>query len=129
MPAPLSFAVTGTLKKSIGTRVRLYPQRILLVLIGFYQRFLSPLKLALLGPYAGCRFYPTCSHYAAQCISRHGAFKGGLLALGRILRCQPFHPGGFDPPPDAFTLRRIPRHQASPNQHSTVARKKQETED
>jgi len=46
-----------------------------------------------------CRFYPTCSHYAVEAIETHGALKGTLLAGGRILRCQPFCQGGFDPVP------------------------------
>jgi putative membrane protein insertion efficiency factor len=46
-----------------------------------------------------CRFYPTCSHYAYQAIARHGLLKGGGMSVWRILRCQPFHPGGFDPVP------------------------------
>jgi putative membrane protein insertion efficiency factor len=62
-------------------------------LIRVYQYTLSP----LLGP--SCRFYPSCSEYAHQAITRHGPFRGLLLALKRILRCHPFHPGGVDPVP------------------------------
>jgi putative membrane protein insertion efficiency factor len=62
-------------------------------LIRVYQYTLSP----LLGP--SCRFYPSCSEYAHQAIRRHGPFRGMLLALKRILRCHPFHPGGVDPVP------------------------------
>jgi putative membrane protein insertion efficiency factor len=64
-------------------------------LIKSYQRLLSP----LLGP--RCRFYPTCSHYALEAIERHGAARGGALALRRLLRCHPLHPGGYDPVPAA----------------------------
>ncbi|MDO9600174.1 MAG: membrane protein insertion efficiency factor YidD [Azoarcus sp.] len=62
-------------------------------LIRGYQLFISP----LLGP--RCRFYPTCSHYALEAIDTHGALKGSWLALRRVLRCHPWHPGGLDPVP------------------------------
>ncbi|AUL98749.1 MAG TPA: membrane protein insertion efficiency factor YidD [Pseudothauera hydrothermalis] len=62
-------------------------------LIRGYQLFISP----LLGP--RCRFYPTCSHYALEALDTHGVLKGVWLALRRILRCHPWHPGGFDPVP------------------------------
>ena len=67
--------------------------RLLLSLVTGYRRFLSP----LLGP--RCRFFPTCSAYAAEAISRHGALHGTGLALRRLARCHPFHPGGVDPVP------------------------------
>ena len=60
-------------------------------LIRCYQRCVSP----LLPP--GCRFYPSCSEYAAQAIGAHGLARGLLEALARISRCHPFHPGGYDP--------------------------------
>ncbi|MEJ2168820.1 MAG: membrane protein insertion efficiency factor YidD [Desulfobacterales bacterium] len=63
---------------------------VLLSLIKVYQFTLSP----LLGP--ACRFYPSCSEYAFQAILRHGPLNGSLLAVKRILRCHPFHPGGVD---------------------------------
>ncbi|MCK4356808.1 membrane protein insertion efficiency factor YidD [Candidatus Bipolaricaulota bacterium] len=68
-------------------------KRLLLGIISLYQRFVSP----LFSP--RCRFYPTCSQYGAEAISKYGLFKGGYLALRRVLRCHPFHPGGFDPVP------------------------------
>ncbi|TLY51417.1 MAG: membrane protein insertion efficiency factor YidD [Gammaproteobacteria bacterium] len=74
--------------------------RILLALLGFYQRALSP----LLG--ARCRFHPTCSAYARVAVARFGAGRGGLLALWRLARCHPFSRGGIDEVPLTFTLRR-----------------------
>ncbi|MBM7624303.1 membrane protein insertion efficiency factor YidD [Sporohalobacter salinus] len=65
--------------------------RLLLILIKFYQKFISPLKLGR------CRFYPTCSNYALEAISKYGCFKGGLMSIKRILCCHPFHSGGYDP--------------------------------
>jgi putative membrane protein insertion efficiency factor len=74
--------------------------RLLLALIAFYKRWLSP----LLG--ARCRFHPSCSDYARVAIARFGPARGGVLAVWRILRCQPFSAGGIDEVPDTFTLRR-----------------------
>ena len=65
---------------------------IFLWLIRIYQKYVSPYKGR-----SSCRFYPTCSTYAYQAISRYGAFKGGAMALWRILRCNPFSKGGYDP--------------------------------
>jgi len=61
--------------------------------IRLYKRFLSP----LLPP--ACRFHPTCSVYALEALHKHGALRGLRLTLWRLLRCQPFHSGGFDPVP------------------------------
>ncbi len=69
-------------------------QRLLLALLGWYKRRLSP----LLPP--ACRYLPTCSEYAAQAITRYGAARGGWLALKRLLRCNPLFPGGYDPVPE-----------------------------
>ena len=66
---------------------------LLLALIKTYRYCLSP----LLGP--NCRFVPSCSDYAVQAIDKHGAGLGGWLALKRIARCHPWHPGGYDPVP------------------------------
>ena len=64
----------------------------LVYLLEVYKRRLSPLL-----PRA-CRFSPTCSEYARLALLKHGLWRGGLLATGRLLRCQPFHPGGIDLP-------------------------------
>ncbi|HNQ05362.1 MAG TPA: membrane protein insertion efficiency factor YidD [Thiobacillaceae bacterium] len=68
-------------------------QRLIIALIRLYQLALSP----FLGNQ--CRFSPTCSRYAQEAVARHGALKGGWLALRRIGRCHPWHPGGHDPVP------------------------------
>ena len=75
------------------------PARALLALVAVYQRTLSPALPALFGPTCGCRFSPTCSHYAADAIRTHGAFFGAGLAARRLVRCTPFSAGGFDPVP------------------------------
>lgn len=68
---------------------------LLLAGIRFYQAVFAHLMPV------GCKFYPSCSHYAAEAIERHGAARGARLALGRLWRCRPFTQGGFDPVPDA----------------------------
>ena len=64
---------------------------IMIRMIRFYQKYLSPLKSTK------CPYYPTCSQYGLEAIQKYGAVKGGLLALWRILRCNPFSKGGYDP--------------------------------
>lgn len=64
---------------------------ILIYFIAFYQRWLSPLK----GP--SCRFHPSCSTYALQAVEKYGACRGLMLAVWRVARCHPLHPGGYDP--------------------------------
>lgn len=68
-------------------------QALLLALVRVYRRGVSP----LLPP--RCRFYPTCSAYAQEALERHGPWRGGWLAVRRLLRCHPWHPGGYDPVP------------------------------
>ncbi|GGM37645.1 putative membrane protein insertion efficiency factor [Paraliobacillus quinghaiensis] len=69
-------------------------------IIRLYQKFISPIKPP------SCRFYPTCSHYGMEAIQRFGAVKGGYLTIKRILKCQPFHSGGFDPVPEKHKKNR-----------------------
>jgi uncharacterized protein len=66
---------------------------VFILFVRAYQTVLSP----LLPP--ACRYYPSCSNYAIEALERHGAWHGGWMATRRILRCHPFHPGGFDPVP------------------------------
>lgn len=72
-----------------------------------YQRYLSPLKGA-----PSCRFHPTCSSYAIEAIEVHGVLRGSWMGLLRVLRCHPFHPGGYDPVPPSRRPR--PRRQPDP---------------
>ena len=66
---------------------------VFIYLIKFYRKYLSPLKST------NCPYIPTCSEYGLEAISKYGAFKGGFLTLWRILRCNPFSKGGYDPVP------------------------------
>jgi hypothetical protein len=66
---------------------------LLLLALRAYQYAIRP----LLG--AHCRFYPSCSEYACEAVERHGAARGSWLAARRLVRCHPYHPGGFDPVP------------------------------
>ena len=73
--------------------VRRVPRVALMLAVRGYQLVLSPI-------FGGsCRYYPSCSAYALEALDRHGARRGGWLALRRIARCHPFRPGGFDPVP------------------------------
>lgn len=69
-------------------------------LIRGYQKVISP----LFPP--SCRYYPTCSNYAVQAIQKHGAIRGSIMGISRILRCHPFVKGGYDPVPEKFSIRR-----------------------
>lgn len=71
-----------------------WPRLIVLGLIRFYQK-----TFALTLPPNTCRFYPSCSHYGYQAVYKHGALKGAGMAIWRVLRCNPFNPGGYDPVP------------------------------
>ena len=74
-------------------------KKLLLGIIRVYRKFISPLKSR-----PSCRFYPTCSAYALEAVSKYGAVKGSFLAVRRILKCHPFHPGGIDYVPDDFSF-------------------------
>jgi hypothetical protein len=71
-----------------------FPRWILLAMIRGYQASLSKTL-----PPNTCRFYPSCSHYGYQAIYKYGALKGGVMTVWRVLRCNPFNPGGYDPVP------------------------------
>ena len=68
-------------------------KRFCILIIEFYQKYLSPLKKTK------CPYFPTCSCYGKQAIEKHGVIKGGLLATWRIMRCNTFSKGGYDPVP------------------------------
>lgn len=69
-------------------------KKIFIFLIRIYQRYVSPLKRS-----SSCIYIPTCSSYAIEAMEKYGAWKGLYLAIKRILRCHPFHKGGYDPVP------------------------------
>ncbi|MCI9546951.1 MAG: membrane protein insertion efficiency factor YidD [Lachnospiraceae bacterium] len=68
-------------------------KRLLIRSIQFYQKYVSPVKLTK------CPYFPSCSRYGIEAIEKYGAFKGGVLTVWRILRCNPFSKGGYDPVP------------------------------
>jgi hypothetical protein len=80
--------------RELPHRLRNLPRLVPLALIRFYQ---GTFARAL--PPDTCRFYPSCSHYGYQAIYRYGVLRGGLMAAWRVLRCNPFNPGGYDPVP------------------------------
>lgn len=71
----------------------MHMKQLFIVLIKFYRKYLSPLKSTK------CPYIPTCSEYALEAVTKYGVVKGGLLALWRILRCNPLSSGGYDPVP------------------------------
>lgn len=94
-------SVTGSADRRLPGRfeprsaggLREVPRRVVIWLIRFYRAVLSPLHPAC------CRFRPTCSQYALEAVRKYGALRGSWLAIRRILRCNPFHRGGYDPVP------------------------------
>jgi hypothetical protein len=80
-------------------RISRLPAAAAIAVIRIYQRAVSPALPVIFGPACGCRFSPTCSHYAATAVLDHGLVGGGWLALRRLAKCMPLHPGGFDPVP------------------------------
>ena len=87
---------------------RTVSQRLAVAPILFYRRFISPLKAS-----PSCRFHPTCSAYAMEAIEVHGVARGSWLALRRILKCHPFHPGGLDPVPPRASQERTAESSSS----------------
>lgn len=77
--------------KRIAGFVKDLLKKIIILLIRGYQIFISPIMPGK------CRFYPTCSTYFVQAVEKYGPFKGSLLGIKRILKCHPFHEGGYDP--------------------------------
>lgn len=68
-------------------------KKILIFIIKFYQKYISPMKSTK------CPYFPTCSQYGLEAVTKYGALKGGMLTVWRILRCNPFSKGGYDPVP------------------------------
>lgn len=79
---------------------RIMADKPLVKMVRGYQKYISPMFPPT------CRYYPSCSTYMIQAISKHGTFKGAVMGTARIIRCNPMVPGGLDPVPDHFTLRR-----------------------
>ncbi|HKW16561.1 MAG TPA: membrane protein insertion efficiency factor YidD [Terriglobales bacterium] len=88
------------------------PSAILLFGLSLYKRLISPFFLP------ACRYVPTCSEYAAEAIVKHGAIRGTLMGAWRLLRCNPFVKGGFDPVPD---VRRQSARRATHHAQPTAA--------
>ncbi len=80
--------------RDLPIRLKTIPRWPALALIRLYQKVVSPNL-----PPDTCRFYPSCSHYGYQAIYKYGILKGGVMATWRIIRCNPFNPGGYDPVP------------------------------
>ncbi len=96
-PTPIQSDVQSSPTNPFSSRTRrpnIAAQALMLGIVG-YQKYLSPLKGA-----PSCRFVPSCSSYALEAVRVHGAAKGTVLATIRVLKCQPLHPGGFDPVPE-----------------------------
>ncbi|WP_231876684.1 MULTISPECIES: membrane protein insertion efficiency factor YidD [unclassified Oleiphilus] len=77
------------------------PVALLILLVKFYQLFISP----IIGP--RCRFTPTCSEYAVEALKTHGALKGVWLTINRLSRCHTMHPGGHDPVPPCCSTKKL----------------------
>lgn len=88
--------------RDLTFNLKTFPRWILLAIIRAYQAVISPGLSA-----DTCRFYPSCSHYTYQAIYQHGALKGSLLGAWRVLRCNPFNAGGYDPVPEDFHLIKL----------------------
>lgn len=91
-------------------------------LIWGYQKLVSP-ALSVAAPLCGCRFAPTCSHYAADALREHGLLAGLALALHRLAKCGPWHPGGLDPvPPRKISCQRVTSPASAPRPLLTAQR-------
>jgi putative membrane protein insertion efficiency factor len=86
--------------KGLSARLKTLPRQGALKLIGFYQRYISPLTPP------SCRFHPTCSNYTYEAVERFGVGRGVMLGVIRLCKCHPLHPGGFDSVPQRFALFR-----------------------
>ena len=86
-------------------------KKIMIAVIRLYQKYLSPLKRTK------CPYLPSCSCYGVEAVEKHGALKGGLLTLWRILRCNPFSKGGYDPVPEKFGKDNFVKIRFHSNQH------------
>lgn len=93
--------------------LRSLPARILIFCIELYRMYVSPLRLPT------CRFSPTCSEYAVEALRTHGAIKGSVLAVVRLLKCAPWHSGGWDPVPDRGAWRWHSADQCASGQTTT----------
>ncbi len=80
--------------RDLKVNIKTFGRWLLLGLIRLYQKLISPIL-----PPDTCRFYPSCSHYGYQAIYKYGVFKGTVMAVKRVFRCNPWNPGGFDPVP------------------------------
>lgn len=76
-------------------------KKLFIGLIRLYQKYISPMTPP------SCRFHPTCSSYGIEAIQKHGAIKGSIMTIIRIIKCQPLHPGGFDPVPEKWPSKKI----------------------
>lgn len=92
-----------TIRPRIQSLPMLSARWVLCGLIQLYRWMFSPLLAILFGPASGCRFMPTCSHYALEAIEAHGALAGSLLAAKRVCRCHPFGGCGHDPVPETLS--------------------------
>ncbi|MDB6094298.1 MAG: hypothetical protein JWM32_1860 [Verrucomicrobia bacterium] len=101
---------------AVFTRLTRLPAQGLLGLIWVYQHTVSPVLPAIFGASCGCRFSPTCSHYAAGAIRTHGVVMGLVLAIWRLVKCTPLHPGGFDPVPPRGKFSCVNVSKATPAQ-------------
>ncbi|MET9326095.1 membrane protein insertion efficiency factor YidD [Tsukamurella sp. NPDC003166] len=86
--------MSGAHPGTVGVRLRAVPRRALISLVQLYRTWISPVRPPT------CRFVPTCSEYAVEALSAHGAVKGGYLSTIRLLKCGPWHRGGWDPVPE-----------------------------